>query len=251
MSRANPTEVIKNPVTKWFEWKSKDKCFVFYSKAEKELFEIPLPFTFIFIDRTATVRGYNKKQGSGIYSNEVKSTKEEVLHVRYFEGGPIASGLWDDIKDRVNGVKGKFGLNIYLAYRGEGGKLMIGAIQATGCCLSAWIEFEKQVGKKTLEEKAVQVRTYRSDVTGDVEFNAPVFTLKDCDPKTNAEAILLEKQVQEYFKSYFERASSQPAAKPKSSAGSEPESQQDGPPDDHGNPPDDGGDAPIEDDVPF
>lgn len=205
MSRSNPSVNIPNPSTKWFEWNSTAKCFGYWDKEKKELVLVKLPFTFIMLDRTSTVRGYNKQVGSGIYSNEVRDLREQPLIVKYFAGGEVASGFWADIKDRVVARKGKFALNVYLAYR-EDNKLRIGCFQAVGCAVGAWIDFEKAAGKAILE-KAVTCKTFVNDKSGEVEFNAPVFSLGEVTPETNAQALALDKELQEYFKGYFKRPS--------------------------------------------
>lgn len=203
MSRSNPQVDNPNPATRWFEWKSTEKKFSFYDKTKEENILVNLPFTFILLDRTATVRGYSKKQQSGIHSNEVKDTRSEPLVVKFFKGPAIAQGLWADIKDTVTARGGKFAVNAYIAYR-QDKELKIGAIQMTGCAVGAWFDFEK-AHRKDIYEKAIRVASSELDNSGDVAFNRPVFTLADVTAETNAEAVALDKQVQEYFAGYFKR----------------------------------------------
>jgi hypothetical protein len=205
MSRSNPQNENPNPATRWFEWKSTEKCFSFYDKATEQNILIKLPFTFILLDRTATVRGYSKKQQSGIHSNEVKDTRSENLVVKFFKGPAIAQGLWADIKDTVTARGGKFAVNAYIAYKeGKDAPLKIGAIQMVGCAVGAWFDFEK-AHRKDIYEKAIRVASSELDESGDVSFNRPVFTLADVTAETNAEAVALDKAVQEYFAGYFKR----------------------------------------------
>lgn len=246
MSRSNPQEHQPHPATRWFEWKSSEKQFAYWDKEKEHLVLVPLPFTFIMLDRTNTVRGYSKQVGSGIYSNEVRDLREQPLIVKYFAGGEVASGFWDQIKDRVNARKGKFAINIYIAFREEGA-LKIGCFQATGCAVGAWIDFEKKAGKD-IWNKAIQCYGAKNDKTGEVEFNAPMFALKDTTAETNAQAVALDKELQEYFKGYFKRPSTeraQPAA-----------SQNPGDDNPHNEPqpapePEPEPQPPVDDDVPF
>ena len=203
MSRSNPNEKTPNPATRWFEWKSSEKSFQFYDKEKKEVVPVKLPFTFIVLDRTATIKGYNSKLKLGIYSNEVRDTREQPLAVKYHGAETIAEGMWSEIKDKVGSksVGGKFALNIYLAFR-AGKQLFIGCFQATGCALGAWFEFEK-ANRRTIFEKAVTVKTTRHDSSGDVEYDAPVFTLADVTEETNEQAKELDKDLQAYFAGYF------------------------------------------------
>ncbi len=204
MSRSNPTDNSPNPAGRWFQWGGKDGSLSYYDKVKKEEIAVPLPFTFIVLDVTKTVRGYNKKLKTGLYSNEIRDTRDERLVVKYFAGGQVvADGLWNDIKDTVTARSGKFAINIYLAFKDVNG-FRIGCLQATGCAMSAWFDFEKANGKAIIE-KAVVMRPGTKDTSGDVEFIPPTYTLKDVSPETNAAAIELDKELQKFFAGYFKR----------------------------------------------
>lgn len=215
MSRSKPNEGTPNPATCWFEWKGKIGKFVYWDKQKEQNIEINLPFAFILLDRTATIRGYNPKAKSGIFSNEVRDTRSDAFIVKYFTGGLIAEGLWSDIKDRVTVNKGKFAVNAYIAFK-QGDTLKIGALQLSGCALGPWFEFEKAHrkpvdiggGNKVQEifAKAISVSKTIKGKTGDNEYLEPVFSIKEIDPATNAAAIELDKQLQEYFDGYFKRS---------------------------------------------
>ncbi len=90
----------------------------------------------------------------------------------------------------------------------------------TGCAVGAWFEFEKahrkvvDVGGVKVQElyaQAITVASFENDKTGDVEFNKPVFAIKECSAETNAQAIELDKQLQDYFAGYFKRPKVQQA----------------------------------------
>lgn len=255
MSRSNPNENTPNPATRWFEWKSAEQCFAYYDKDEKKNILCPLPFSFIVLDRTACVRGYNKRLGTGLYSNEVKSTKDHPLVVKYFSGGVVAQGLWSDIKDKVTSKQccGKFALNVYIAFRdaADGGKIKLGAIQMTGCCLGAWFEFEKE-NRKAIYEQAVTVKTTRHDTSGSVEFYAPEFSLLPVSEETNKEAVFCDVQLQEYFKAYFARslAGVQTPAPANHAEAPQPDAPEPGEELEPGEPPADKGPG-NDDDIPF
>jgi hypothetical protein len=241
MSRSNPQNSSPNPSTRWFEWRSTDGKFAYWDKEKEARVLVNLPFTFILLDRTATIRGYSKKQRSGIHSNEVRDTRSEPFVVKFFQGGTIAEGVWNDIKDTVTARSGKFGVNAYIAYK-EGNALKIGAIQMTGCAVGSWFEFEK-AHRKTVEvngqrvqelyAKAIRVARFENDKTGDVEFNKPIFEITELSAETNAQAVALDKELQEYFKSYFSRTKVQQAQAPANDQEHVPEAPEDysdGPP---------------------
>jgi hypothetical protein len=204
------------------EWKGKDGHLEFYDKAKKEAVNIPLPFKFILLDRTATVRGYNNRLKSGIYSNEVRDTRSDRLVVKLFSGGIVAEGVWADIKDKVTarGVGGVFATNCYIAFM-HGTELKLGAIQMTGCSLSPWFDFEKEYRAqvqdpsnpgKTIQElfaRAVVMNRGVLNTSGDIHFVPPVFSLVDIKPETNAKAIELDRRLQLYLDGYFKRTTIQ------------------------------------------
>lgn len=213
MSRSNPTEGIQNPAVRRFEWKGSKGCFVYYDKDRKENIEVASGFTFILLDRLANVRGYNKKQKMGIYSNEVRDTRSDPFVVKFYNGPVIAEGVWADIKDKVTARSGKFGINCYVAFK-LGNELKIGSVQLTGCALGPWIEFEKahrkrvNSGGKLIQEiyaRAIAVKSSERDTSGDVEFEKPVFSLVEISDETNRAAIELDKELQDYLAGYLKR----------------------------------------------
>ena len=92
MARLNrPTNETSNPVAKYLNWKSNDKCFSYYDKAKGENVKVELPIKFLFLEHYHTVKGWNDSSESGIYSNEVYSIGKEPLSVKAFKGGELGS----------------------------------------------------------------------------------------------------------------------------------------------------------------
>lgn len=204
MSRSNPTVDNPNPSSRWFEWNGEDGIVRWYDKQAKKNVPVKLPFTFILLDRLGTIKGFHEKSKSGIYSNEVRDTRAEPLVVKSFEGGPIASGIYADIKDRVHTAGGAFTVNCYIAYKGDDKELRIGAIQFKGAALGEWFEFEKK-NRKDIYTKAVKITGFEEDKKGKIVFRTPVFELTDVADETNGQAVALDKVVQEYLDGYFKR----------------------------------------------
>jgi hypothetical protein len=218
MSRSNPSSNEPNPAQRRFEWKGKDGHLQYYDKSKTENVIVKLPFTCILLDRTACVRGFNKKMSRGIFSNEVRDTRTDSLVVKIFDGGIVAEGLWSEIKDKVTSrsVGGVFAINCYVAFK-DGDQFKIGAIQMSGCALGPWFEFEKEHRKmvddpsnpkvKTQEmyARAIQIDQGELNSDGEIEFVPPVFSLTGIKPSTNEIAVEFDRQLQEYFKGYFSR----------------------------------------------
>lgn len=204
MSRSNPTENgTPNPATRWFEWNGEQGVVRYYDKEAKKNVDIGNDFSFILLDQLGSVRGWHEASGSGIYSNEVKDTRQDVLVVKAFKGGTLAEGLYKDIKLEVNAEGGQFVANCYIAFKQDTG-LAIGSLRFKGAALGAWMEFCK-AHRADLYKKAVRINGYTEGKKGRVVFRVPVLSLKDIAPQTDAEAIALDQQLQEFLASYFAR----------------------------------------------
>ncbi len=206
MSRSNPTaDRNPNPAQRFFEWKGKAGVLQYYDKQKEEIVQVKLPFTFIALDQLSTITGYNKKLQTGIYANEIRDIKKERFVVNYFKGGKIAEGFYDEIRDRITSraVGAVFAKSVYIAYK-DGDTFKIGNLRMTGCALSPWFEFAK-LNQKAINEKAVVINQGPLSDEGEIPFYPPAFGLKDVSADTNNIAIALDKELQEYLKSYFGR----------------------------------------------
>ncbi len=137
MARADEYKVkTESPVVKYLSWSSNDKCFTYWDKASSSNKKVALPFNMIHLADMSTIKGWHDASSSGIYSNEVKSTKNEELNVRAFKGGELIKGLYRDIKDRVNALGGDYHASVYGFINGE-----IVNISLKGAALKAWSDF--------------------------------------------------------------------------------------------------------------
>lgn len=212
MSRSNPNVGGGNPSTRWHEWAGGNDGGVvrYYDKTLAENVTVPLPFTFILLDETATVKGWHDSSDSGIYANEVRDTRQEVFVVKAFKGGELASGHWAAIRDRVGAFGGHFVANLYIAYRGADKALQIGSLQFKGAALKSWMDFRK-ASRKALYEKAVAITGFDEGKKGKVVYRTPKFALKDISEASNKEAVALDVELQDYLKAYFSRTKDQAA----------------------------------------
>lgn len=203
MSRSNPTSTTSNPSTRWFEWDSDNSCVKYYDKAEKKSVSVKLPFTFLVLDQTASITGWHESSTSGIYSNEVRSTKANSLLVRSFKGGTIAQGIYQDIKEKVKSSGGKFTTNVYIAYK-DGSEYKIGAIMFKGASLQSWSDFCK-AHRSSLDTDAIQIASFETGKKGKVTYTTPTFKVIKASEEAQAKAIELDKVLQEYFNEYMGR----------------------------------------------
>jgi len=211
MSRSNPTEHgSKNPSARWFEWQGEQGIVRYYDKERGENITAPLPFTFLLLDQLASVRGWSDASSSGIYSNEVKDTRQELLTVKSFKGGVIAEGLYADIKDRVNRAGGQFVANCYIGFKIDG-VLSIGALRFKGAALGAWMEFGK-THRADLYEKAITITGYDEGKKGRIVYRTPTFKLTELSGDSHAQAVALDKTLQAFLREYLSHNKTDTAA---------------------------------------
>jgi hypothetical protein len=205
MSRSRPHENgAPNPATRWLEWNGEKGEIRYFDKEKKENVVVPLPFTFLLLDQLGTVRGWHDASQSGIYSNEVKDTRQDMLIVKAFKlRTPLAEGLYRDIKDRVNAAGGKFNANCYIAFK-NGNGLKIGALRFKGAALSAWSEFSKQ-HRGDLNDKAVTIVAATAGKKGRITYYTPEFQVKDVSAETNEAAVALDDELQRWLDGYLQR----------------------------------------------
>lgn len=203
MSRSAPNDHAPNPASKFFEWSSEVGRFRNYDKEQKKKIDQPSPWSFVLLDQMATVRGWHEPSKSGIYSNEVRDTRSEVMLVRAHKGGTLAEGVYQQIKARAKEAGGRFTANIYCAYK-VGDKLKIGAVQLRGLGLREWSKFVKE-NRKAVYEKAIKVSAGAKEKVGKNEAIIPAFSLMDLSEEMNKQAVLLDIELQEYLKAYLAR----------------------------------------------
>ena len=208
MSRSNPNVNAPNPAVRWFEWNGEHGRVRYYDKDAKQNIDLPLPFSFLLLDELASVRGWHDASESGIYSNEVRDTRSDILVVKSFKGGTLADGLYKEIKDRLHTLGGQFVANCYIAFK-RNGELAIGSLRLKGSALGAWMEFRK-AQRQELYESAVNITGYIEGKKGRIVFRRPTFEIKAVSEETSRQAIALDRQLQSWLESYFSRRTNDP-----------------------------------------
>lgn len=167
----NTGQGYSNPAVKFLEWKSNDKQFSFYDKEAKENVPVELPLKFQFLEEFHCVKGWHDASGSSITSNEVKLISVEPLEVKSFKGGPIANGLYKEIKPVIQAAGGSYHRSIYAILNGE-----IVNITLKGAAVAAYSEFMKENSNQT--ESAFMEITGASDhKKGSIKYSTPDFSV--------------------------------------------------------------------------
>lgn len=221
MSRSNPSTQTPHPCKKWFECNGETGVIFHYDREQKKKINHDLPFVFILLDELSVIKGWDEASESGITSNEVRDTRQEVFVVKSFKGGQIASGHYNFIKDKVAARGGGYHANLYMAFKDTDGTLAIGSLMLRGAALSAWFEFRKKnrsntvevAGKKVsvLYAKAICIKSFSDGKKGSIKFKYPDFSLSEIKPETNQQAIGLDVELQEYLTSYLQRTKAEAA----------------------------------------
>lgn len=242
MSRSNPTDHAANPAVRWYEWNGEQGTVRYYDKEAKKNVDVGDDFTFLLLDELGSVGGWHDESQSGIYSNEVRDTRQDVLVVKAFKGGTLAEGLYKDIKDRVcsRSIGGQFVANCYIAFK-LNGELAIGSIRFKGAALGAWMEFRK-ANRSKLYEQAVQINGYTEGKKGRITFRVPKLYLKSLSEDSNRQAIALDSQLQTFLTAYLAKTKREQV----DTTAQEPEPVSDDP-GDYPDPPD----GHYDDDIPF
>lgn len=200
----NQNEGISKPTKKFLEWKSKEKCFGYYDKDLKKDVLITLPIKFQFLEEFHTIKGFHEPSESSIYSNEIKTMKEELTVKSFKEKNPITQGLYNDIKHEIKSAGGKYGKSVYAILDGE-----IVNFQLYGASITPFILYtagDKKTNIKghshLLETNFIEVNEYVDKKKGSNKYTEPVFSLGEA---YSGEEYKLADDQYKIVANYFER----------------------------------------------
>jgi hypothetical protein len=168
----NQSEGSSNPAKQFLTWKSNDKIFSYWDKSKEQNVSVELPIKVQFLEHFHTVKGWNDKSSSGIYSNEVKFISKEELNVKSFKGGDIASGLYKDIRAVLRDAGGKYYRSVYVI--NEDGEII--NLQLKGACVSAYSDFMNENEGK-VESYWIEINDSTDHKKGATKYSTPNFTI--------------------------------------------------------------------------
>jgi len=199
VTHAKPEGASPNPTKKYIGWKSNDKTFSYYDKQLKDNVEVKLPLKFVFLQHYHTVKGWNDASSSGIYANEVFYIGNEEMSVRAFKGGLLASGLYKDIKPKVEAAGGKYHRSIYITL--EDGTLANLSIK--GAVVKEWSDFYEK-SKNLIDNQWVEIKEARAEKKGSINYSVPVFSLgESLDKKAIQLADVAASELSDHMENYF------------------------------------------------
>lgn len=205
MSRTNPEQTLSSPVQVNVTFNGADGKWVFYDKETREQ-EVKDKLFFIYLTRMHSVDGFNEKENTGIYANQVSNLQKEELKVKMRGHGTVAEGLWADIKDEIKEKGGKYAQITYGMLVPE---KKMARITLSGESVSAWFEFvQKQGGQKHVDESdyvcMCDTKNNEAKKRGSVNYNRPLFEAKDITKDKKgllADAYTMTTEIEAYFDS--------------------------------------------------
>ncbi len=181
-----------NPAKRFLEFRGSENIFRYWDKDKEKNIEFPLK-DFIVLDELTTVTGFCKEFKKPIWANEVHNQQTMPLSVR-IKGQELGNGLYSDIKDSIKAKGGKYCKSVYIYTKGD-----IYNLQLSGAPVSAWIEKDIDV-----KNAAVKLGTSVKETNGANAYFKPVFESKAFDPKQLKKAQDADRELQNYFKEYYE-----------------------------------------------
>lgn len=167
--RSEVASSYEKPAEMYLEWKSDDKSFSYYDKAQGKNITVD-PGKFLFLMDRSTIKGWSEADQSGIYSNEVKNLSTDDLNVRTFSGKAIASGKYADIKEAIQKAGGTFTKSIYAMM--EDGTII--NFQLRGVSLRQWMDFTAK-SRRRLPDEWITISSVEEGKKGRVTFSFPIF----------------------------------------------------------------------------
>lgn len=202
MSRSNPAaDGQSNPATRFFEWAGSTGKIKYYDKEAKQTYEIDLPFSFLVLDQLNTITGFNKRDKSGYWSNEVRNITTDPFTVKTKAGVKGENILYNSkAMADILAAGGKYTKSVYIAYQNDEKELVLGHLKLAGSAIGAWIEFTKANNVLNI---AVVIEDATPAKNGTTDYFIPVFGARAVTPETNAKANELDSELQEYLGQYL------------------------------------------------
>jgi len=196
---------VKNPVDKYYEWKSKNKAFIWYDKDTKKDVELKTDAHVIVLYETVSITGYSEKYESGFTSNEMSpyDLKKEKFNLKTFgknQAGDYLysrSEFWGNLKDILpNGAK--FTKNLY--------SMLLDKDNGNNCCCLKFpggsIAPLADIENKGFDNQK-HILLIKDDFTakkrGEVDYTVPVLDYVDINEGYVEDAKAMYQEVNKYF----------------------------------------------------
>lgn len=190
---------MTNPSTCFMDWKSNDKCFSYWSKADEKEIQQALPFKFLLLDELHTVGGWHDGSQSRIHSNEVKFIGKQEMTVKAFKGGVLAKGMYSEIKENAKNAGGHYLKSIYIMLEDNS----LANIKLKGSAVKEWGDFT-QANRAKLSGQWIEINKAIEGKKGAVKFSTPEFAMgKPLTPEEEINADNCFDILESFLKTYL------------------------------------------------
>lgn len=206
MSRSQPT--LQNPAKRFFEWSAKHGQVRYYDKDKKENVDVKMPFGFLVLDQLSQIGGGKKvghgktKEFIGYYSNAVRRFDINTAHfIVRSKDGVVGEGKYQEVK-AITGAK--LVASLYIAFFDDNNVLQIGHLKLAGSGMGQWFEFGKG---RNVETGRISIARGEEceDEDGRIYYLPAFSQSSELKPETEARAIELDRELQEYLTAYFNK----------------------------------------------
>ena len=182
------TERKQSPIENHLEWKSKLSQFEMYVKDMQQKVTL-LPNTFILLDDRFTVKGWDDKANSGIWSNSIKRLDQEELKI-YSKNGLLYEGLYN--REKIESFGGKAYKELIVLEWG-----LVNSYEFKGAAM-----FQVNESLKTIDTNnyVVEYDGVENKKKGSVSYSVPLWKQgKEITKEERNEAIAKVEILKEYF----------------------------------------------------
>jgi hypothetical protein len=198
-------EAAANPAKRKLEVKSGriEEYIPAETKGEKgTIKKHDVPFGFVVLDELVSISGYCESKNNGLYSNEVTDHSKQKLVVRCGKE-VVAEGYYENIKETVKALGGKYTIVVYAAIRKASNKNELEMIRVTfaGGGVGEWFEFKR--AENVFDGNLVVMSGWEDRKKGAVNFQVPAFSRHEMPEELKEKAIEMDKSLQEFLKVFI------------------------------------------------
>lgn len=166
--------------------------FEFFDKIlEKKIYANPVDFI-VLEDMAVSITGFNQLKNCGIYSNHIRSSKNEEFNVMLQNGEKLISGIYADIKDDLISYGGKFTRDLLVLQDG-----CIRDYQFTGSTLK---QLNDSLVGIDLNKYKLEFDGFEEKTTGSIKYSVPKWKQgKEINKEEREEVNAKVEILKEYF----------------------------------------------------
>lgn len=213
MSRSRPrASGPETPVRYNVKWSGKDGVLTIYDRQSKKEQEVET-IDFVVLDELHTVAGFKSgrrgEKGKPIRGTEVRDVKNDEISV-FIDGKKVETGVWAELKDRVNGIK--YAKSVYIGLINKKGVMEIAKLSLSGSSFSGYLTFlnatEEYEGFDKVKPTApgvgiTIVGRSKLKTNGDSKYYEPMFDVFDLSDEEEDTATELDGELQKYLDAVF------------------------------------------------